>query len=151
MTILKKNIIISSVFIMTMLTLFVTTRKANRAAMTYPYVLMAFVAFFCLVLLIQSILKNTRSSDQGSTGKLNRKALLMILICGAAMVAYVFSISLLGYLLSTFLFMLALMLYLKERKWVTLLLVPAGTAGFLYTLFYTILKVTLPIGSLFGG
>jgi len=151
MTIWKKNMILSSAFILTMTAMLVTTLKSNRKAMTYPYVLMAFVVFFSLVLLIQSILKNRQTVDQDPPEKLIRKALILIVICCAFMLGYILSISLLGYLLSTFLFMLVVMLYLKEKKWFVLLLVPAGLAGFLYALFNMVLKVSLPAGSLFGG
>lgn len=151
MTVWKKNIILSSAFILTMTAMLVTTLKANRKAMTYPYVLMALVVFFSLMLLIQSIMKSRSTADQEAAVKFSRKALILIFLCSAFMLGYILSIGFLGYLLSTFLFMLVVMLYLKEKKWYILLLVPAGLAGFLYALFNLVLKVSLPAGSLFGG
>jgi hypothetical protein len=69
-------------------------------------------------------------------------------IIGAALLAgaYVFSVSKIGFIITTFFFLLFFGLVLGERRWLRLILFAALTPVAIYMIFSTILNVPLPPG-----
>ena len=66
----------------------------------------------------------------------------------ALIVVYILLIDVLGFFVSTTIFMVGYMLFLKMRKPLTLMLVPLGVDVFVYFLFVMQLKLNLPSGLL---
>jgi putative tricarboxylic transport membrane protein len=69
-------------------------------------------------------------------------------IIGAALLAgaYVFAVPRLGFIITTFFFLLVFGLVLGERRWVHLILFAIATPVVIYLIFSTILNVPLPPG-----
>jgi putative tricarboxylic transport membrane protein len=69
-------------------------------------------------------------------------------IVGAALLAgaYVFIVTRLGFIMTTFLFLSSFGLVLGERRWLKLILFAAVTPVAIYLIFSTILNVPLPSG-----
>lgn len=63
---------------------------------------------------------------------------------------FIWSIGPLGFLLSSFLFLLAILLLLGERRWLVLAVVPVLLSGGVFLIFNNLLKIRLATGSLFG-
>ncbi|KAA9031664.1 tripartite tricarboxylate transporter TctB family protein [Niallia endozanthoxylica] len=85
--------------------------------------------------------KNT-SSESWPTGQ-SLKHILFIII---SLVLFVILFTLFGFLLAGFIF-LAILFY-KEYRWYTTLLMSAGITGFIYWMFNSVLKVYLPLGGI---
>ena len=70
---------------------------------------------------------------------------------GVAALASVFLFDVIGYYLSSVLFLLLMMFLLREKKVLTLVLVPVIWCVFVYFVFDKLLYMGLPTGSLFAG
>ena len=66
----------------------------------------------------------------------------------AVMFLYAFVMSILGFLISTFIFTFAVLWIMGERKWYKLAFIPLGLDVFLYAVFYLGLRIPLPVGFL---
>lgn len=71
------------------------------------------------------------------------------MITAAFVVVYVALIGLLGFYVSTALYLLGSMRYFGSKSWKVNIAVAAGMIGFCYVLFSRALSVTLPVGMLF--
>ena len=84
------------------------------------------------------------------TGKIDKdpkRGRLGFLALGVILtVAYYFAIEILGYFISSFLFLAVLMYMLSYRKPLTVILVCSGWVLFSYVIFYKLLYIQLPLG-----
>ena len=111
----------------------------------FPLILAIFLAFFSVLLLAQEI-----PHTDGETGaRLGGVALWKrIGLATGALVAFGLLFETLGYLLSTFLFMVFLMRAVERRKWWSVVVVAFCTALVTYLLFGILLNTPLPAGIL---
>jgi hypothetical protein len=72
-----------------------------------------------------------------------------VLITSAIVLGYLAGVAILGFLLSTPLFLIIIMRYFQVPKWSTVLLVSFTTTAILYVVFLKFLSVSLPSGILF--
>ena len=70
----------------------------------------------------------------------------MIVLC----VIYILSWSVIGYFPSTFVFALAQLWVMRQRRWPVLLGVPLAVTLVVYVVFYRLLQLPFPAGRLFG-
>lgn len=63
-------------------------------------------------------------------------------------IAYAILMNFVGFFATTFLFVIALMLFLNYRKWIVILSVAVGTVVFTYIVFIKIFLIPLPTGFL---
>ncbi|HSD52337.1 MAG TPA: tripartite tricarboxylate transporter TctB family protein [Candidatus Methylomirabilis sp.] len=117
----------------------------------YPRIVLVFLAALAVWLILEDVL--TRAPRPGSPPKpASRPNYRLVLICFVVFGGYVVGLSLLGYLLSTFLFVLGLGWIMGPRlprEVITLVAVAAGTTLTTYLVFEKYLHVFLPRGLLF--
>ncbi len=83
----------------------------------------------------------------GKTDKDPRKGRLGFLLTGVILtIVYFFAIEILGYFISSFLFLALLMYLLSFRKPLVVFLVCTGWVLFSYIIFYKLLYIQLPLG-----
>lgn len=90
----------------------------------------------------ESVKGKNASSESWPTGR-SLKHILFIII---SLVLFVILFSLFGFLLAGVIF-LAILFY-KEYKWYTTILMSVGITAFIYWMFNTVLKVYLPLGGI---
>ena len=112
-----------------------------------PFVTGLILVALSVTLLVARLLK--RREGAGSIGELmpSGEALRRILIVLGALCLYVVLLDPLGFLLTTFLFMIVI-LRLEPRRWTFLLPVAVGATLFFFVLFKVLLRVPLPSGLL---
>lgn len=112
----------------------------------YPTFLIICSAILTGALLIKSI-KNYRKEEACESSS-NFKQLVMLVICYTLLfAAYIFLLDKIGYIISTLLFVVVSLLFLKVRNIPLLILLPVGLTFSMYFLFTKFLMVTLPSGS----
>ncbi len=117
----------------------------------YPYIpvdsdavpiTLGFILLFLSILLFFS--KDNHDKDQ-KIPKDDIKAILTVL---AFLLAYIFLLEILGFLLSTALFLFINSLYLGHKKWISNLIVSIAIPLSIYLLFTRFLEIVLPKGIL---
>lgn len=165
-----KQDVVASLLILTFLTaMFIEGIDLNPNSRTYPFALLSLAAIFSLILLVKGIYDRNRVGSTTSS-KLEfeiteenkeeftpeekktiiKNTITNIVICCIIIIVYIFTIRFLGYLLSTVLFILCTLIYLRIRKWWLLLLVSGGIAYFIFFMFNNLLLIPLPSGLLFS-
>lgn len=102
--------------------------------------------FFGLILVIQGVIK--KYSDE-ETGIQRSKTIGYALSSMAIVFLYIIILPYIGFYISTVLAMSALLYFSKIRKPLVLVGVPLGVALFIFIVFEKLLKVQVPMGSLF--
>lgn len=128
-----------------------TMESSAITAQTFPRIIIGGLVLFSAGLLLQGIfgkekkvlviMKETFQTEQA---KKELRSLVYILI----LIAYCFLVKPLGYLVSTLLLVLAVMLFYRARKWY-FYAIPLGTVCIIYLVFKMALRVSLPEISLF--
>lgn len=154
-----KKDILSSTFFLAVLGIFVYGgSKLKETAWAYPRALVILCGVCTLILLIRGILGRTKeapappedtSASAAEQKAIKKQTVLSLIICGLSMIAYIICIEYIGYLLSTFLFIAGLLLFLRVRKWWIILAVSLGVSGLIFYMFNNLLLILLPTGSLF--
>ena len=128
-------------------------------AATYPMIMSAAGAVLTAGLIITSEMKDrkfkqndkeghTKVLENAQNSKLDKTQIRAIAITLVATLLYVIFIPILGYLSSTFIFMIGLMTLLKnERVWIYIC-VATGFVAILYVVFIRVLMIWLPSGIL---
>jgi hypothetical protein len=96
----------------------------------------------CCVYLLANVLRGKEEADPVTS-----HMPLAFLFIGLSVI-YMVLINLIGFYISSFLFLVASMLILAYRRWVVLLAVAGGWVAFSYLVFYRVLFVPLPDGVL---
>ncbi len=113
---------------------------------TSPYLFPTLISVFGLLLAF-SLLMDARQALRASheTAKSSDKPNIngVLAVIGISLIYY-FAMPLLTFVPATLLFLLALFIYLGERKWWKLLLLSGVTTGAIYVLFGMLLNVRLP-------
>ena len=121
--------------------------NTNPAARTYPMVMVIASYFFIAIIAIRWII-NKKQILTESVGGMSGKRFLYIAIYCAAIFAYIMLIDKLGYVVSTVIFGIYSLIYLKNRNKVVTAVLPVVAAFLLYFLFSKFLFVRLPAGIL---
>lgn len=108
----------------------------------FPTWLSGFLMLLSIWYIYDSVKGKNASSESWPTGR-SLKHILFIII---SLVLFVILFSLFGFLLAGVIFLA--MLFYKEYKWYTTLLMSVGITVFIYWMFNTILKVYLPLGGI---
>lgn len=96
------------------------------------------------------VLRNRRfAPPDPDIGFIRRVAPPAVVVLTLLIVAYMLTLEPLGFLLSSFLFLFASMLYLERRNPLRLLLASALSLGVIYLVFRMVFSVVLPQGWLF--
>ena len=112
-----------------------------------PFVTGIILVALSLILLIARFLDRGGRAGPKEEPMPGGLALSRILIVLGALCLYVLILEPLGFMVTTFLFMIVL-LRLEPRKWMFILLVSIGATAFFFVLFKVLLRVPLPSGLL---
>nr|WP_321295786.1 tripartite tricarboxylate transporter TctB family protein [uncultured Sphaerochaeta sp.] len=91
---------------------------------------------------------NTRKEKAVATAFLTESTKRVLFAC-LIIIGYMAAIAILGFLISTPLFLFGIMWFFSVRKWSTLLISSIATTAVLYFVFLKFLSVSLPAGILF--
>ena len=108
-----------------------------------PRVYCIFLIILGCILLIQTYRDKDDTDEQESTMKYSIGAMLFVIL-------YVIVIPYIGFYISTFLLVLGLLLFSKVKNKIYLIAIPVGTSLFIYVFFQILLKVSIPMGTLFS-
>lgn len=118
----------------------------SASAKGYPTFLIICSALLTGALLIKSI-KKYRCEQAVEIAPDFKQNLLMIISYAILIAAYIFLLDKIGYIVSTLLFVLGSLLFLKIRNIPLLVLLPLGLTFSMHFLFTRFLLVTLPRGT----
>ena len=140
--------------------------KAGYGAGMFPMLIGWLILALNTILLIRNIIKSRKNSKKSlSTEEAGQDAVVensdvsekkhaiyrnKPLISVACVLLYALTIDYIGFLLSSFLLVLAMTLMMGS-KWKMAVIVSLGSAVVIYSLFQVLLRVPLPIGTVFGG
>ncbi len=110
-----------------------------------PFILGTLLLIVSLPILVNSIAVSAKNHEPGIWSGIGIKKVLFIV---ASLVAYSLFLEKLGFLITTFLFLLVLFWAFDPRRWILALGVSLLTAALTYTLFVLVLQVELPAGLL---
>lgn len=116
--------------------------KGQVPASVVPRLWIYLLLAFCLILLVSAFRGNQDADPALGHGRLS------FLFVGL-MIAYMILINLVGFYISSFLFVIAGILILGYRRWPVILSVAFGWVLFSYGIFHKLLFVPLPNGALF--
>jgi hypothetical protein len=104
------------------------------------------LALLSLVLLIQSSVRSRKTEEpvHPFTGLLYRRVIGFVM----ALLAYIFLLPSLGYLVATFLLLACLLIIVDKRKWWLLIMFPALSSVVSYYVFAKLFKCPFPSGIL---
>ena len=120
----------------------------------WPRVLSVCLFGVSLFLLVTTILSGKKAESNQSNGQkgehtfLAKRTLRVYIMMGIALV-YLVLMMLAGFIISTALFIIAIMLFMGEKKIWLALAIGTGSSLGLYFLFYGIFHILLPAGLLF--
>jgi putative tricarboxylic transport membrane protein len=107
----------------------------------FPRLLAILMIIFSLIQLVRTFRK-----DKKEEIKLNVHGLSAVII--ASCIAYLFAIGIIGYLVSTFLFLTGVIYVLSRKRSIKDVIIALGISLALYGIFQLVLKVPLPTGFL---
>ena len=116
---------------------FPTNEDVGPAAV--PFLWIGFTVVFCTALIIQAVLR--RGKPDPVSGKIG-----FVFLFVGWLIVYLGAIELIGYFLSTFIFLVGSMYVLTYRKHVIIFSVSIGWLIFSYIIFAKFLYIPLPIG-----
>ncbi len=150
---LHYDIIVGAVLIVISAALFPQTFKFPGTAGIFPQFILVVLAILGIYTLIYGIKETKDTAAKAAAGEEVAPVFSwakdkLPLLGYALIVVYILLIKPLGFFLSTTLFLVGYMWFLKIRKPLTLALVTVFTDVFLYVLFVILLKLNLPSGIL---
>lgn len=122
--------------------------RVPKEVVGYPKFLIIGSFIFNTILLVQNLYKHRKETDTDSVNAADFKRMIPKVITYIVTIfAYILLIPRLGYLLTTFLFILGMLIYIGVRSKKQLVLLPVLMTLGIYLLFNYVLKVLLPTGS----
>ncbi len=119
---------------------------ANIDWIMSPYLFPLLISVFLILLSISLALEIRKTDRKENTapegiGNINRRKLLISI---AAIFLYYIAMPYIGFLLSSIVFLTAMLWMMGERRWRMILLLSVGTSFILYGIFHELLNVMLP-------
>ncbi len=138
------NILIPCVFIAIALLFYLVTltfpeEEAGPSAIPHLWIIALIV--LSIFLIIQAL--TGKMEPDPKNGRLDKLALFV-----GATIGYLLVMQIVGYYISTFLFLVAVMYFLSYRKYITMVAVSGGWLLFAYVVFQRMLYIPLPQGKL---
>jgi len=148
---LKKSfpdVIISIVLLAFLTSLAVQVPEIPDVSRGYPLFLMVVCYAMTIILLLKSVLK--LKTEEKEETKVAEQAKIIIPYC-VMIFAYLLLMTRIGYIISTVLFIIVSLIYLKLKSKVVMVALAACMTMVLYLVFTNILTVILPRGAWIGG
>lgn len=143
---LSHDVYIGILMIIFSVFMYLKTGDMPKGAATFPKLVLTTFAFFGFLIFLGGMKKTKNFNTKEQNINLFQKNPMSVLLI---VVIYVSMINLLGFFTSTSLFIIALMLFFRERRIKTIVLTLLGVDLFIYLLFVVQLNVLLPRGLLF--
>jgi len=125
--------------------------KMPKDVRLYPTIIMVGAFTFNTILLVQTIIKTTKNTSDcivdGVEIGFFKSTAVKIITYILIIAGYIFLIPKIGYILSTFIFLLGMMLYIGVRNIKLLIVLPIVMTLAIYYLFTYVLVVILPKGT----
>ncbi len=147
---IKKNmpdVIISIIVLIWLGTLYMQVPAIPEISKPYPLGLIVIATIMTLVLLIRNLLK-LKDGETIET-KAPEQAKVILPYC-CMIIAYIWLLNKIGYIIATVVFMVASLIFLKFKNKVLMIVVSVITTLILYYIFTNFLVVVLPKGRWFG-
>ncbi len=147
---IKKNmpdVIISIIVLIWLGTLYMQVPSIPEISKPYPLGLIVISTIMTLVLLIRNLLK-MKDGEMIET-KAPEQAKVIIPYC-FMIIAYIWLLNKIGYIIATVVFMIASLIFLKFRNKVLMIVLSVVITLILYYIFTNFLVVVLPKGRWFG-
>lgn len=151
----KKEILLSIFFMIISMTVYVLTYQFPKQTVAlspkvFPQFVSACLFMLSLVLLIQGITGVKKESEQKKVKlTLSKIFLLRMLIMIILAFFYIRILPLIGYIISTPLFLAGSMLLFNEKRWFSIVTVSIVATALLYIFFRIVFKIPLPRFNLF--
>lgn len=139
------DVITGIVMLLFLVTLSLQVPAIPKDSRSYPLALMALSYLMTVIFLIKSLLRLKASETAQSR---IREQLAVLAPYGAIILAYLFVLDKIGYILDTFLFCMVSLLYLRLKNKVLMTVLSAVLTLLLYFVFTRFLSVILPKGSI---
>ncbi|GKV64833.1 MULTISPECIES: tripartite tricarboxylate transporter TctB family protein [unclassified Sporosarcina] len=117
---------------------------ADTGAAFLPRIYCGLLILFGVILLIQGLRDRTKETAKGF------QTVKYALITMVIVLMYILIIPYIGFYIATVFTIFGLLFFSKVRKTITLVSVPIGAVLFIFLVFEKLLKVTIPLGSLFS-
>lgn len=118
-------------------------KTTDTGAAFLPRIYSGLLILFGVILLIQGLRDRTETAKGVQTVKFALITMVIVL-------AYILIIPYIGFYIATVLTIFGLLFFSRVRKAITLICVPIGAVLFIFLVFEKLLKVTIPMGSLFS-
>lgn len=146
----KWDLMISGLLVFVLAIFLAELRGITPIARIYP--LFVIIGSFVMIAVVaaQSLYRSRRAASGQAEEplRMSKSTVGRIFWYGAAILAYIVLMGLVGYFISTIAFMVFSLLYQKNRSKALIIGLPLVFTVFLYVVFTQFLYVTLPIGSL---
>ncbi len=116
----------------------------------FPRMLAVGLGLTSLALIIQAIVKVSATEQKKNSLSLSDPGIRRALIALFATVIYCLLLETIGFIPLSIIYLILLMLLLKEKKYIQMCLTSVAVTGVLYAVFNMLLNITLPLGSLYG-
>lgn len=116
----------------------------------FPRMLAIGLGLTSLSLIIQAIIKVAEKKQEDTSLSLRDPGIRRALIALAATIIYCLLLEIVGFIPLSIIYLLLLMLLLKEKNYVQMFITSVAVTGVLYAVFNLLLNITLPLGSLYG-
>jgi len=113
---------------------------------TLPRLMLIVIIFLSILMIIKDKIKKSNNND---VKKMSRQSFLRIFIVTCIIFLYVNSINLLGFYISTLIFLIIVLRYIGEKNKLVIFGVPILFLIFLYLTFSLFLHVDIPLGIFF--
>jgi uncharacterized membrane protein YidH (DUF202 family) len=114
-----------------------------KVAYQLPRRLTYLITILAIALIIESFYKYYQKTQEEQQGKIQ---LTRTVLFAGSIALYIFTIDLLGYFITTPLFIFGTMYFLKSTKVRNILLISVGFTLFVYLLFVRFLNLPIPLG-----
>lgn len=114
----------------------------------FPRLIAISLAITGIILIAVSFLKKTTENIEAISFK--DKAFKRAVFSFVMTVVYCFAIEFAGFVVSSILFLMALMFMLNERGFIKMALISSAISGGIYLIFSELLFIDLPLGTLYG-
>jgi len=142
---LNKDVYAGSVIALAGIFFFSETNKMNPDSVLFPKIVIAAFIILALAMVIEGVRKSKKNAFENKEKQIMTLAQIKIpLIIFLFITAYVIGLKLVGFYISTLIFIPAIILFYKNKNIVVILFSTIGTVVFLHFLIVVELKLMLP-------
>lgn len=137
------DIVISIILLIFLMTLLFQVPVIPEVSRGYPLTLILISVAMTVIFLVRAIIRFRREEKQETQIVGQAKIMLPYILL---MIAYLFLLPRIGYVLATVLFMVMSFIYLRFKSKIGMLIISIATTVLLYFVFTNFLEVILPFG-----